>query len=331
MMKVATVVARVFATMLVLGIAVAAVAFVVEGLKEADDARAHPPPGQLVDVGGYRLHLHCTGTSVPGAPTVILEAMAGGSSPNWAWVQPEVAKAARVCSYDRAGYGWSDPRLGSMDLRRTTEDLHTLLVKAGISGPYVLVGHSMGGLIVRQFVAGHPESVVGVVLLDASHPDQFVRHPEYLEESERMMPFICLVPALARFGLMRLYVAGDGFDFGALPPQQRAELQAEWSAPKRWETQLADMSALTSIYDDARSLDDLDAIPLLVISAGTNTLPGWDALQAELSQLSTDARHVTINDATHMSLAFNPAHARQVSKEITDAVRRAQASAGEQP
>src|SRR3989304_2698045 len=108
-------------------------------------AKQYPAPGQLVDVGGYKMHIHCTGQ---GSPTVILEAGSAEFSVNWAKVHPEVATFTRVCSYDRAGFGWSEPSPHPRTADKMTEELHALLVNAKIQGPYVLVGHSIGGLLV---------------------------------------------------------------------------------------------------------------------------------------------------------------------------------------
>ncbi|HPV82106.1 MAG TPA: alpha/beta hydrolase, partial [Nitrospira sp.] len=129
----------------------------------------YPPPGQMVDIGGHRLHLYCLGT---GTPTVILEAAAPGWSLSWSNVQPQLARTTRVCAYDRAGLGWSErgplPRSG----QRMAQELHRLLERAGIRGPYVLVGHSLGGLLTRLYQHDYPQDVVGMVLVDAGHESE---------------------------------------------------------------------------------------------------------------------------------------------------------------
>src|SRR5581483_7934196 len=135
-----------------------------------ENALVHPP-GQLVDVGGYRLHLYCTGS---GSPTVVLDFGLDGSYLDWFYVQPQIAEFARVCSYDRAGYGWSDsssrPRLPSV----MSEELHTLLANAGEKPPYILVGHSFGAFDVRMYAHKFPDEVAGLVLVDGSHPDELL-------------------------------------------------------------------------------------------------------------------------------------------------------------
>ncbi|HEY0582880.1 MAG TPA: alpha/beta hydrolase, partial [Chloroflexota bacterium] len=151
---------------LLLGVGVlAAGGLLYEALATDADLRQFPPPGQLVDVGGYRLHIHCTGT---GSPTVILESALPAGSPVWAWVQPAVSRTSRVCVYDRAGESWSDIGPKPRDATRVATELHTLLANAGVDGPFVLVGHSFGGLYTRVFASQYRDQVVGMVLIDAS-------------------------------------------------------------------------------------------------------------------------------------------------------------------
>jgi pimeloyl-ACP methyl ester carboxylesterase len=135
----------------------------VVSAQSALDQAAPAPPGMLVDVGGRKLHLYCKGK---GSPTVILEAGAGSFSIDWALVQPEVAKTTRVCSYDRAGYGWSEPGPEWDTVEQAAHDLETALKDAGEHPPYVLVGQSMGGLFVRWYQHEHPGQVVGMALVD---------------------------------------------------------------------------------------------------------------------------------------------------------------------
>src|ERR671925_332710 len=136
-------------------------------LGEAADAKAYPMPGQLIDVGGHRLHLSCTGS---GTPTVVLEPGGGGMSSNLGWIAPAVARDTRVCVYDRAGRGWSEPASTAQDGAQIATDLHTLLQRGHVPGPYVLAGHSFGGLYVLTFAARYPEEVAGMVLVDSTAP-----------------------------------------------------------------------------------------------------------------------------------------------------------------
>lgn len=151
-----------------------------------------PPPGRLVDVGGHKLHIWCTGA---GEPSVILESGLGSSSVGWGFVQPDVARFTRVCSYDRGGIGYSDPGPPPRTARRLALELAELLDRSGIAGPVVLVGASIGGFSVRVFAAEHGARTVGLVLVDASHEDQ-------VHEVPRLAPFVRVLAPLGVFRLL---------------------------------------------------------------------------------------------------------------------------------
>jgi pimeloyl-ACP methyl ester carboxylesterase len=186
------------------------------------DERAYPPPGKLVDVGGHRLHIRCAGQ---GTPTVILEAANLGMSAHWVRVQQQLADTTRVCAYDRAGMGWSESGPEPRDAKQISSELHDLLANvAGIEGPYVLVGHSYGGLYSRMYAARYSEEVAGVVLVDSTHPEQFTRSPEGRAMYEQIRRLGAIIPWLTRLGVIRLtnyYPAHPD-----LPPQQRAQIEA---------------------------------------------------------------------------------------------------------
>ena len=284
------------------------------------DRRNFPPPGNLIDVGGFKMHIYCDGE---GSPTVILETLSGGTSSYWGWVQPEVAQGTRVCVYDRAGRGWSELDPEPMTLERTVRNLHTLLTNARIDGPYVLVGHSIGGIYVRQFAAEYPEEVAGMVLVDAAHPEQFERYPEMLKGNEMYMRLSALFPATARLGINRLYFASGGeFDFGNLTEPQKSELKALWSSPDYFLSQQAENVAAQGIYADGQELGGLGKLPLIVVSAGQGPST-WGELQKDLAALSTDSLHITLGNATHVSLTFSPGDAHQVSLAILQVVEAA--------
>src|SRR4028119_710198 len=136
--------------------------------------RALPPPGEMVDVGGYRLHINCVGQ---GSPTVVLDAGSGGFSAQWVRVQREVSGTTRVCAYDRAGMGWSEMGSEPRDAKQISSELHALLEGADIEWPYVLVGHSFGRLYMQTYAARYRDEGAGVGLVDSSQPDQFSYQP----------------------------------------------------------------------------------------------------------------------------------------------------------
>lgn len=287
------------------------------------DEQTYPAPGQRVDVGGRKLYIYCTGET-NGNPTVLLETLSGGAAVYWGWVQPQVAQVTRVCSYDRAGRGWSDPIAAPHDLNQTVDDLSMLLKNAGITGPYVLVGHSIGGLYVRAFAARHPVEVAGMVLLDSSHPDEYIRHPEMLEANRTEMSLMYALPLVARLGLARLYFAAGGeFDFGGMPPRERAEMKMMWSSPDFQTSRAQEMDASPTIFAQAHNLGTLGSLPLIVVTAAKGASPAWSELQQDLASLSTNSEHRILDDATHVSLVFNPKHAELAARAILDVVAAA--------
>jgi pimeloyl-ACP methyl ester carboxylesterase len=277
------------------------------------DQRNYPPPGNLIDVGGFKMHIHCEGE---GSPTVILESESGGTSVNWGWIQPEVRNETRVCVYDRAGFGWSESDPAPQSLTRAARNLHTLLVNANIDGPYIMVGHSLGGVYVRQFAAEYPAEVVGMMLLDEANPQQFVKYPELFAEGDNFIGILNVIKFLNRFGIGHLYFAfGGRMDFSALPEPQRSQY---------FETQAAEIAAGHKIWADALDLKGVGDLPLIVVSRGVNLDFEWSKYQADLATLSTNSLHITVEKADHGGLVFNPEFAAEVSKaivQLVDAVR----------
>jgi pimeloyl-ACP methyl ester carboxylesterase len=170
---------RIVASIAVLLVALVLAGMSFQALESRSDRERFPPPGRLVDVGGHRLHLNCAGS---GTPTVVLDSGAGGWSIYWAEVQERVSDVTRVCSYDRAGYGWSEPGPKPRIGHRFAEELNALLVNSGTPGPYVLVGHSLGGYVVRLYADRYPEEVAGVVLVESAHERQWTELPNEVNE-----------------------------------------------------------------------------------------------------------------------------------------------------
>ena len=302
---------RILLSLVILLIALSLLGITYQTISTQADKKKYPAPGQLIDIGGYRLHLYCMGESIEGSPTVILEQGLGGTSPAWALVQPEVAKVTRVCGYDRAGLGWSDPapRGTSRNGQEVAEELHTLLQKANISGPYVMVGHSFGGLYTRVFAHQYPEEVVGVVLLESSHPDQWTGTPAGQDLYESNARTYSITSILARLGLLRLRAKSQP-PLG-LPDLQNKELMAFLSATKDWDAQAAEFSATTELDNEVRAAGSLGDLPLFVLSATDHGGPAemeqaWQELQNELAQLSTDSVHKVLDGARHESLWADP-------------------------
>jgi len=299
---------------LVLGIA----GTVYQTAAAESDQRKFPPPGNLIDVDGFKMHIHCEGT---GSPTVILESMSGGTSTYWGWIQPEVQKETRVCVYDRAGFGWSESDPQPQSLARTVRNLHTLLVNANIEGPYVMVGHSLGGVYVRQFAADYPDEVAGVMLLDETNPQQFVKYPEMFAEGDNFVGMLNGIKFANRIGVGHLYFAfGGKMDFSELPEPQSSQMKAIWSTPQYFETQAAEIVAGHQIWAEALNLKGLGDLPLMVVSRGVNLDYEWNKYQDDLATLSTNSMHITVEGANHGALVFNQKYAGEVSKAILQLV-----------
>jgi pimeloyl-ACP methyl ester carboxylesterase len=239
--------------------------------------------GQLVDIGGRRLYLQCEGT---GSPVVILQAGLGGSSASWAHIQPEIARTTTVCSYDRAGHNRSDDAPAPQDGNAIATDLHDLLTKAGIAGPYVLVAHSSGGPYVRVFTAAYPNDVVGMVLLDPQPADAFTSLPDYPSIYNTLRLTGGIAPSLARIGLL-------GPIFGVSPSE---------ATPAIARSQRDEFRALPAALDQAAAVTSIGDRPLIIVTAATDAQRGWLAAHDRMVSLSTNAVHRVLQGATHDSV-----------------------------
>src|SRR3954468_8982672 len=266
-----------------------------------DQPVAHVAGSRLIDVGaGRRLYVRSAGS---GGPTVILEPGLGESARAMArWIAPDVARTTTVVVYDRAGHGRSDaePAAGADAAR----DLHVLLERAHVPGPYVLAGHSLGGMFALSYAHRYPADVGGIVLLDSMHPGQ---HNAFAD----MDPLLGLVPTVARTGLFNvLFDRKDGD-----PAAQARQL-------------VRDVEEMPAELNRAAQLTSLGNKPLIVLSAGTGSLPGWAGQQNGLARLSTDSLHRTIPGATHASLINDHVDAAQSSRAIRDVVKAVQTAGG---
>ena len=270
--------------------------------------------GELVDVGTYRLHLECTGT---GSPTVILEPGGGASAATLGWIAPDVARHTTVCVYDRAGKGWSDAAPTAPDGAQTATDLHTLLERAGVAGPYVLAGHSFGGLYVMRYAAQYPDDVAGMVLIDSTAPNATPMSPT-TEGSDSLLKHVsALMSATARLGLGRLLVQSVPSD---LPAPYRDEAAASAATAKEMAGFIEEYAVAGRSARAAGELTSLDGKPLIVLTAEVGNSPGWMPNQDAMAGLSTNSLHDVVPGATHQSLVDDPTHAAVVSQAIVDVV-----------
>jgi pimeloyl-ACP methyl ester carboxylesterase len=290
-------------------------------LEQAESSSPSTAGGRLVDVGGRRLHLECSGT---GSPVVVLQAGLGGTATEIAaWIAPSVAGATRVCSYDRAGRGSSDDAGHPQTSDEVVDDLHRLLANSGEQGPFVFAGHSEGGAYVLNYAHRYPSEVAGVVLLDSMHPEQATRIGGWLTTYEGMRRATAIGPSLARFGLARLIAQRS---FGDLPPAERTELRRMSSTARHARSLRDETSKVLGTLDAAKKLETLGDTPLAVVTATKGSLPGWPAAQDDLAKLSTNSSHRLVPSATHADVVDVRAAAGHASDAILDVVEAVRSS-----
>jgi pimeloyl-ACP methyl ester carboxylesterase len=266
---------RVAAVLGVVILALPLLGLVYQSVGSGMDARQYPPPGQRVDVGGYRLHLFCAGSpAAAGDPTIILESGAAGPGLMWALVQPELAAEHRVCAYDRGGLGWSDRSPLPRTSRNMVAELHTLLQSAGVEPPYVLVGHSLGAFNVRVFAGAYRDEVSGLVLINASHEDFLAQlSPGCQKVMQTNTGFARLMQPLATLGVARLAGQLGAFDslngelFGDLPESLVNELTAlTLYRSQYWATFQAEVAMAGQDCQQAAAAGGLGRLPLVVLA-----------------------------------------------------------------
>ena len=275
-----------------------------EAIMAARDAERYPPPGQLVDVGGYRLHIDCQGQ---GGPTVVLVTGLGGASLLWSRVHPVLVPFARVCVYDRAGLGWSDSSTKPRTPSAVADELHTLLVNAHVPGPYVLVGASIGGKYIRMFAEQYPDAVAGLVLVDARHesvdaalaPGEQAAALQAAERDGRLYWW------LGRLGIMRLFggrlAAATSPGAAMLPSEISTLLMLHASRPQSIEAMLAESADMTADDQRLRAARPLGRLPLIVLAADSSIAHSedWGAAQEAQARLSSNNRLIVVSNSSH--------------------------------
>ncbi|MDP3196917.1 alpha/beta fold hydrolase [Tabrizicola sp.] len=294
---------------------------VYELLAEAGDAERYPVPGLSVDIDGLSLHITCLGQ---GSPTVIVDAGLGGTSRDWVLVQARLAAQTRVCAYDRAGMGHSDPGPEPRSPARISDELRRLLKSAGVPGPYVLLAHSLSGKSARLFAAAHPEDVAGMVLVDTrSEKIDSAKPPEETEAFAAALKRQAMLLTLARkLGLVRL-LGSILTDEPRLPPGVATEMALLQTQPQSLRATIAEGLA-RSLDDAALNGASLGAIPLVVIAAGDSmaSIPGWAEAQAELAALSREGRLVVAEGSSHLVQIDQPEIVIDAVLSVLDVARK---------
>jgi pimeloyl-ACP methyl ester carboxylesterase len=281
----------------------------------------YPPPGKLVDIGGYHMHILCRGK---GSPTVVMDSAFGGFALDWSLVQPEIAKFTQACAYDRAGYAWSEsnPNAPVSTSQQLVHELHTLLETAGISGPYVLVAHSFGGLNVRLFADQYPNDVVGMVLLDVAHEDA-EKHLKisHIAQASRFE----LLANLAQLGILRKWLFPKMVlsmipEYKNLPPEVWAEQVAVSLNSENFRTAAGEANLFPEYAAKLRAARSLGDMPLIVLTPVSSSST-WMELQKELAGLSTQGRLIVVEGTGHYIQLGRPDVVIDAVQQIVEAAR----------
>lgn len=315
-----------------------------QSIGESLDARRFPQQGRNVALGaafpGVSLNIHCTGQ---GSPVVVLEAGAGVPAVGWSLVQPGIAEFTRVCSYDRAGYGWSDPGPMPRTSLEIAKELHALLIAAGEKPPYILVAHSLGAFHARVFQHEYSPEVAGMVLVDPSDEDQMNRMPPAMlaamkRQGQQMSTYRTFAPFLIRFGVLRLLANSRAAENSASQQVLQDEMRYLSRQPKYVEAIASEAKSMfPEDADEVRASGNLGDTPLIVLSAGEMDQPpvlpkgvtqqDVDALHeafvhdlhAREAKLSTRGRQIVVPDSHHMIPLERPEAVVNAVREVSSA------------
>jgi pimeloyl-ACP methyl ester carboxylesterase len=294
---------------------VAAVGGGYETVSAVTDA---PPamPGQSIDVGGHSLRLHCTGR---GSPTVVLQPGGGGMSSDMGWIAPRVAADTRVCVYDRPGRGGSEAVSIPEDASQIASDLHTLLRRGDVPGPYVLAGHSFGGLYVLTYAARYPDEVAGMVLVDTTAPRETPPAQGSADPNRyyAMGRVATLLSTSARLGLTRLYALTEA---GTLPRQSEEEARATVTTGSNLRSFVDEFAQASASAVEAGAFTDFGAKPLVVLTAGIGSDADLIASHVRLAAMSTNNAHRVIDGASHQELLADEKDSVATSQAVLDVV-----------
>jgi len=329
---------------LLLGLAV--VGAIYQAIASARDVKLYKPVEQMVEVNGIQMRLDCRGT---GSPTVVLEAGAGSSSIHWWWIQDDVAEFTRVCSYDRAGYGWSDAVREPLSPQQVGGMLHALLGKAGEEPPYLMVGHSFGGIYIRAFTAKYPDEVVGMVLVDSSHENQNQQVPAEVENSTEFETLTNIQSAYMRFfqiaepiGLLRAFKLMDAGVSSTFAEADREAVLAETYRTGRFAAiaregemsvaysgqpgKLGDLPlvVLSQRMDAHKMLEQFPVVsePQLTVEMMKQMVDVYNQNQDELAALSTRGKRIVVEGSGHFIQMDAPEVVIAAIREVFDQVAK---------
>lgn len=296
-------------------LAACSVGAVAQNISTTATEEEFPAPGKTYAVGDHRLHLDCRGE---GSPTVVLFNGLGEISASWARITQAMGSTTRVCAYDRAGQAWSEDVAEPQDGVTAAKDLHALLEQAGEEGPYVLVGHSIGGPYAMTYAAQYPGQVAGMVLLDSSSPRQLTEIPAYPMQYALMRRGLALLPTLARVGVSRLISPVPD-----LPGEAAERVAAMTSTTRAFRNGRDELATIPTLFEQAQALTTLHDLPLAVLTASENLGDeGWLAEQDRMAALSTNHVHRVI-ESSHDGLVSGDGPAAESVRAIVEVVTAA--------
>jgi pimeloyl-ACP methyl ester carboxylesterase len=293
--------------------------------------KRYPAPGQLVAVDGHKMHIYCAGE---GSPTIVLAAGLDDFSIFWSKVQAEISRTTRVCAYDRAGLGWSEPRPDPRTSARMVQELHALLVNSNVNAPYVVVGHSFGGALARLYAHNYPDEVAGMVLVDSAPDDLFLRIPRWRDAIEGKLGLYRTLAPLSSSGLLTF--ALKSIPSRGLADDVLAQYRAIAVSTRYFQTGVAENEAFESNLAEIRAANvNLGDMPLSVISRGYWVpMPGfsedenqqawrkWQAMQSELTSLSSQSRQIIATESEHSIQLQQPQLVIEAIKDVVEVAQK---------
>jgi len=284
------------------------VGFIYQRSASQKDAKKYPPPGKLAKTSRGGVHLLCQGQ---GDVTVVLEAAQGDSSLDWTGVYAGVAKFSKVCAYDRPGYGWSSPVSEILTADKIAKNLHQALQNGDVSGPYILVGHSIGGVYTRAFAQRYSEDVAGLVFVDSAHENQRFRLPSSTRRQHNFMKAFALVfRVIVPLGIPRALKLADRLQGENFPDEVRQAAVSRINQSHFFAAMYNELKAVELDTDQGNPPADLGDMPLIVLTQGGSN-PGisedayeqmkriWNELQQDLVGLSTNGRQIIAHESGH--------------------------------
>jgi pimeloyl-ACP methyl ester carboxylesterase len=307
-MKFLKVLSRILGALAVVCLVLAAAGATYNALSLRHYRKVSGVPGKLYNVNGYAMHIYCTGQ---GSPTILLDSGLGDDFTIWAKVQPGLSRVTRVCSYDRAGFGWSQARPGVQDANAISAELHQLVSVAAVQRPFLLMGHSIAGIYLRSYAAHYPNDLAGLVFVDGATPLQDDRVPRALvkiqDQQRKEMPWQQLLMTLGWYRVQGICTAVPaGFESYSL------WIKADSCVPSQMSAMENELNAERASGEETVHAGPFGSLPILIFSRDPKVLPSnwptevakdnpvvWNQMQEEAKGLSNHSRRIIAKGSDH--------------------------------